>query len=133
MLSKLPVSPTIQRIIAYVFFGGTAFVIDAGTLWFLRDVCHLPAWLGAFIAFSVATVYSFLTQQRITFQSHASTAHSIPRYAFLLVCNSLFTTGIVHIFDVAWDLYMVGKILGTVCISIWNFFLFQYWVFPRED
>lgn len=133
MFSKLPVSRGMQRIIAYIFFGGTAFLIDAGTLWFLRDICQLPAWFGAFIGFCVATVYSFLTQQRITFQSQASTSHSIPRYAFLLLCNSLFTTGIVHIFDVAWDLYMVGKIVGTFCMSIWNFFLFKHWVFPRED
>lgn len=131
LLTRLNAS-TLGTIVSYAFFGGTAFLIDAGTLWLLRDVVGLPAWIGAFIAFCVATVYSFSTQQRITFKSAASTSHSAVRYGILLAANSLFTTGIVHWFDVSFDMYMVGKVLGTALMSIWNYFLFKYWVFPQK-
>ncbi|WP_297564588.1 GtrA family protein [uncultured Arcanobacterium sp.] len=117
----------------YLFFGGTAFIIDFGLLWFCKSILGFPAGFAAFIAFAVSTCYAFLTQQRLTFKSTISTGSSIKRYIFLLVINMIFTVVVVQLFDSLFSLYLLGKIISTGMTTLWNFFLMRSWVFKNNS
>lgn len=57
-MHRLP--PVAQQMVRYLLVGGSAFVIDFGSLALLKSGLGVPAWLSAAIAFALSTIYSFM-------------------------------------------------------------------------
>ena len=58
--------------------------------------------------------------------------NSAVRYGILLLVNLVLTSAIVEGFDYFFDLYLVGKIVSTAAMTMWNFPIMKYWVYPRS-
>ncbi|MEA5122000.1 MAG: GtrA family protein [Propionibacterium sp.] len=130
LLDKLP--PVGQQLVRYLLVGGSAFVIDFGSLALLKSGLGVPAWLSAAIAFALSTLYSFLLQRRFTFSADLHLGNSAVRYAILLTVNMVLTALIVEGFDRYLDLYLFGKVISTAVTTIWNFPIMKFWVYPRR-
>ena len=130
LIDKLP--PVVWQLVRYVLVGGSAFVIDFGTLWALKSGVGLPAWLAAACSYTVSTVYSFLLQRKFTFSADLGVGNSAVRYGILLVVNMVLTSAIVQGFDYFLDLYLVGKVVSTAAMTMWNFPIMKYWVYPTS-
>lgn len=117
------------RILKYLLFGGSAFAIDFTILWITVSLLHIPAWLGAVIAFLLSTIFAFFTQMRYTFQAQRTPSAALIRYSILLAANTAFTSLLVEFFQQHYDLYIVGKIVSTGCTTLWNYFIMKRWVF----
>lgn len=125
-------SVRIFTFIKYLFFGTTAFIIDFLSLYICVSVIGIKAWLGAVIAFAISTIYAYLTQMRYTFSHKMKNVAPVIKYAFLLFVNICFTAVIVQLFATFFGLYMIGKIFATVCVTLWNFPIMKYYIFPRN-
>ena len=130
LLDKLP--PVFWQLVRYVLVGGSAFVLDFGTLWALKSGAGLPAWLAAACAYTLSTLDSFLLQRKFTFSADLGMGNSAVRYGILLLVNLVLTSAIVEGFDYFFDLYLVGKIVSTAAMTMWNFPIMKYWVYPRS-
>lgn len=119
-------------IFKYLFFGGSAFVIDFGTLYFFKSIVGLSAWSSAIIAFAISTVYAYFTQMRFTFSHRMTSIAPIIKYVLLLGFNMGFTAFAVQIFETNWGLYLIGKVFATACVTLWNFPLMKYAIFPKN-
>lgn len=128
LIGKLP--PVFWQMIRYVMVGGSAFVLDFGTLWALKSGVGLPAWLAAACAYILSTLYSFMLQRKFTFSADLGVGNSAVRYGILLLVNLVLTSAIVEGFDYFLDLYLVGKIVSTAAMTMWNFPIMKYWVYP---
>lgn len=120
------------QIFKYLLVGGSAFVLDFGLLALLKSGLGAPAWFAAIVAFAVSTAWSFYLQRRFTFSADLHVGQSAVRYGILLVTNMLLTAGIVELFDRLFDLYLVGKVVSTGLMTLWNFPIMKYWVYPRS-
>ena len=80
----------------------------------------------------MSTLYSFLLQRKFTFSADLGVGNSAVRYGILLLVNLVLTSAIVEGFDYFLDLYLVGKIVSTAAMTMWNFPIMKYWVYPRS-
>ncbi|NLA29305.1 MAG: GtrA family protein [Propionibacterium sp.] len=126
------VPPAVWQMVRYLLVGGSAFVIDFGSLALLKSGFGVPAWLSAAIAFALSTLYSFLLQRKFTFSADLRMGNSAIRYGILLAVNMALTSVIVEGFDRFFGLYLLGKIVSTALTTIWNFPIMKYWVYPRS-
>lgn len=122
-----------MKIIRYVIAGGLSFVLDFGLLALMVSGFGWNAGISAAIAVVIATVFSYLAQKYFTFQSRGKIVGSAIRYLILFGWNTLFTALFVEAFDYYLDLYMVGKILCTAIITLWNYPLMNHWVYSQKD
>lgn len=119
-------------IFKYLFFGGSAFIIDFGILYVFKSFIGFSAWSSAIVAFVISTIYAYFTQMRYTFSHKMKSVSPIIKYCFLLVFNMVFTALVVQVFDSFSDLYLVGKVVATICVVVWNFPIMKHFIFPKN-
>lgn len=118
--------------IRYLIVGGLSFAFDFGLLVLLREVFHWDVGLASATAFLASLVFNFLVQRKFSFESAHRTHVSMIRYAILVVANTLATVLIVQLLTPTILGYMGGKVISTAAMTVWNFFLYQHWVFGKK-
>lgn len=116
-------------VLLYGFVGGSAFVIDLGTLIFLRDVTAAPLPLATAVSLVAGLAASYTLQRFLTFRRNAVTWHSLWKYGVLVTFNWVATTLIIHGIETAGVSYVVGKFGSTAVITCWNYFIYRFWIF----
>ena len=148
-----------ERFTKFLLVGTLGFIIDFGTLTFLVEVVNLPAIVASqtsfgeiaglvlanTIAFSLAVLNNFLWNRYWTFpESRAKRKRiQLPQFATVSVLGLLINNAILAlttpIFDqILLDLpfipdsidgYVPAKILATIVVLFWNFFVNRFWTF----
>jgi putative flippase GtrA len=119
--------------VRYLVAGGAAFLVDLGLLALLRNVVGWPTWLAAAIAFLLSFAFTYTIQRYFTFGSRAPHGVAILKYAALVAFNTLATAAIVALIDATAAGWIAGKVVATVSTSVWNYFIYRYWVFATRD
>lgn len=114
--------------VRYVLVGGLSFTVDAGGLYLLRDLAGVPAWLAAAISFLASFAVNYTLQRTFAFGGVAPYGSSLVKYVVLVIANTIANSVIVAMFD-ALGAWFVGKVIATVAMTVWNYFLYRYWVF----
>jgi putative flippase GtrA len=148
-----------ERFTKFLLVGTLGFVIDFGTLTFLVEVVGLPAIVASqtplselaglvianTIAFSLAVLSNFTWNRYWTYpESRAKRKRvQLPQFAVvsilgLLINNAILAlttplfeqliAGIAIVPDTI-DGYVPAKILATIVVLFWNFFVNRYWTF----
>jgi putative flippase GtrA len=133
----LAIGQTIQRILShsavrYLLVGGAAFLIDVGLLAALHDLLRMPLVVATPTAFISSFALTFILQRWLTFNSDAGLAASAVRYTMLVAINTLATTAIVSGIAALGAPWIVGKIVAVGSTTVWNFFLYKYWIFANR-
>lgn len=114
--------------------GGLAFLFDSGMLWLLHDILRIDLAISTATAFLLSFAVTYLLQRRFAFGGDSGVAPSVLRYAVLVGFNTLATTGIVWAASALGAPWIVGKILAVALTTVWNYFIYRYWVFaPRKE
>lgn len=119
----------LKSVIVYGLVGGTAFVIDLGTLVFLRDVARWVLPVATACALMAGLVASYLMQRFFTFRQSKVSWHSLWKYALLVTFNWGATLLIIHLVESTGINYVFGKVAATAAITIWNYFIYRFWIF----
>lgn len=122
-----------SSILRYLGVGGTAFVVDFGATVLARDVLHLPLWLAVSIGLAAGFVINFALQRNFAFRSDRPYAWSLLLYIALVLFNwGATTVGMYAI--VEWMGYptAIGKLVCTVVVTLWNYPLYRFIVFPPK-
>jgi putative flippase GtrA len=119
----------IMSVLVYGLVGGTAFLIDLATLILLRDVVKLTLPVATAFALLAGLVASYLMQRFLTFRQSTVSWHSLWKYAILVTVNWGATLLIIHLVETAGVSYVFGKVLATAVITVWNYFIYRFWIF----
>ena len=118
--------------VRYLIVGGLSFAVDFGLLVLLREVFRWDVGIASATAFLSSLVFNFLVQRKFSFDSAHRTHVSMIRYGLLVVTNTLATVFIVQLLTPTILGYMGGKVISTAAMMVWNFFLYQHWVFGKK-
>lgn len=118
--------------VRYLIVGGLSFAVDFGLLVLLREVFRWDVGIASATAFLSSLVFNFAVQRKFSFESAHKTHVSMIRYGILVVANTLATVLIVQLLMPTVLGYLGGKVISTAAMTIWNFFLYQHWVFGQK-
>lgn len=119
----------VTSVALYGLVGGTAFVIDLGSLVLMRDVVQAPLPLATAVSLVAGLAASYTLQRFLTFRRNSVDWHSVWKYVVLVTFNWFMTTLIIHGVETAGVSYVVGKFASTAVITVWNYFLYRFWIF----
>jgi putative flippase GtrA len=152
-----------QRFAKFLVVGSFGFIIDFGTLTFLVEVVDLPGLvsentqfseivglvLANTISFSLAVISNFTLNRFWTYPESRSIRKRIqlPQFTTVsivgLVINNVIFALSVPLFDRvittfavvpdAIEAYIPAKILATIVVLFWNFFVNRYWTYRHID
>ena len=152
-----------ERFAKFLVVGTIGFIIDFGTLTFLVEVVNLPTSVaentplsetaGLIIAntisFSLAVLSNFTLNRFWTYPESRSQKKRIqlPQFTVVsvvgLIINNVILALTRPLFDSLLDVlalvpawvegYMLAKILATVMVLFWNFFINRYWTYRAVE
>lgn len=114
----------IRQIIKFGFVGGTAFIIDAGTLFVLTEFCGIHYLISGAISFTLSVIYNYILSIKWVFDAKEGNSKAAELAVFIglsvigLGLNQLFMWFFV---DVLHIYYMLSKIVATAIVMVYNF------------
>jgi len=115
--------------VRYLLTGGMAFLLDFGLLALFHEVFGWEVWLATGLAFVITFAFNFTAQKLFTFSSNSQTSSSLIRFTILVAFNTLATVAIVTLVSLTPAGWAIGKIVATFVTTVWNYFIYRYWVF----
>lgn len=149
ILSKIFVDDTNNTLIQffrYCFVGGFAFVVDFGTMTLLKEVFGLKSVIAAAISFVLGLFVNYVLSTFWIFKNSKIKNRFAEFLAFAVigVIGLLINEAIIWLFDgvlashsilpiiPADKYYLVGKIVSTVVVFLWNFFARKFIIFDKN-
>ncbi|MBE2221193.1 MAG: GtrA family protein [Anaerolineae bacterium] len=136
-----------ERFIKFLIVGTIGFVVDFGTLTLLKETTSLPTAAANTISFSAAVVSNFTLNRYWTYpDSRTKSIWSqlgqftlvnlvglLINTAILLVLESVFDSILVNFPAIPIRGYIPAKMIATVVVLFWNFFVNRYWTYSDVD
>lgn len=109
----------------YTLIGGVAAILDILILYILVDILEVYYLSSAAISFTVATVFAFVFQKRLTFRDKSPEVSKQLTYFFLIAVGGMgLYVGIIAFFVSVLSLwYLLAAIISKVICFVWNFSL----------
>lgn len=122
----------------YIFVGGTAAVVNIGSLFVLKECCHIHYLIANIIGFLLGLITNYLLSKALVFtkENTMSKITEFASYAIIGVIGLGFDTFFVWLFtDLIALYYMVSKIISTFLVFIWNFVArkVMYMLLPKKE
>ena len=137
-----------ERFFKFLIVGTIGFIVDFGTLTFLVEVAGLMTIVANTISFSAAVLSNFTLNRYWTYPDSRSKRRRVQIIQFALVSvvglaiNNLILISLEHPFGALLATvgapsviggYMPAKMVATVVVLFWNFFINRYWTYNDVD
>ncbi len=136
-----------ERFIKFAIVGTIGFVVDFGTLIILKEVFNFPTLVANTISFSAAVISNFTFNRYWTYPDSRSKNLWVQMSQFfavnivgLLINNSIlfFMEGVFNgwltLVPVLADRgYIFAKMVATIVVLFWNFFVNRYWTYSDVE
>ena len=117
----------------YLAVGVLSFAIDFLLLILLHEFFGVDLIIATPAAFLASFALNYLLSRFFTFAGTGARGASFVKYVALVAFNTVAASLIVSGFESLGSSYMLGKVLSTAAMTIWNFFAYKYWVFAGKD
>lgn len=132
-----------ERFFKFLVVGTIGFVVDFGTLGVLKELVGLPTLVANTISFSAAVVSNFTLNRFWTYPDSRGKKISsqIGQFAVVSVIGLIINNGILALLESPFDAiladvtqtslkgYIPAKVLATIVVLFWNFFVNRYWTY----
>jgi len=126
----------IRRLAQFLLIGGSAFLVDAGSLWVLWRGLGLDPLLGRAVSISAALVYTFLLNRAFTFADRKAGLSAFPSYvaaSLLAIGLNMLVYGLtLRLLPTLSAAPLIGVACGTLAGMSLNFTLYNWAVFARR-
>jgi putative flippase GtrA len=136
-----------ERFFKFLIVGTIGFVIDFGTLTLLKELTPLPTAVANTISFSAAVVSNFTLNRYWTYPDSRSKpiASQLGQFALVNIVGWFINTGILLVLERVFDAmlvnfpaipirgYIPAKMIATIVVLFWNFFVNRYWTYSDVD
>lgn len=108
----------------YLFVGGFAAVVNIGSLYVFTEFAHLYYLVANILGFLLGLLTNYLLSKWLVFskENNLNKVTEFIIYAIIGVVGLGLDTGFVWLFTTIGIYYMIGKIISTGLVFIWNFF-----------
>jgi putative flippase GtrA len=123
-----------RQLVLFSFVGAFGTLAHYALLVVLVELIGTDAVIGSMAGALLGAFVNYVLNYRITFNS--STSHRIALPKFLAVAttgffiNALLMWAAVHLTNLH---YIIGQIITTVVVLLWNFIGNRFWTFGREQ
>jgi len=123
-----------QYLFRYLVVGGTAFLLDMGSLYVFKEWFDIHPALAVALNQVFVLSYIFILNKLWAFHSPQKTGSALVRFVVLQAFN--------YCFGILWMLffyeyiginYLVARIVNIILFTAWNFFLYKTWVFKKNS
>jgi putative flippase GtrA len=121
-----------NRMVRYLIAGGLSFIVDFGMLAVLHEVLHWPTWIATAVAFIISFAFTYTIQRVFAFGGTSPHGTTLVKYTVLVIFNLVATTLIVSWIGQSSITWAGGKVIATVATTVWNYFVYKYWVFAER-
>lgn len=132
-----------ERFIKFAIVGTIGFVIDFGTLAFLKEILGFHTLVANTISFSAAVTSNFLFNRFWTYPDSRSKSLWMQMGQFFVVniIGLLINNTILHFLEAVFNDwlshipmlvdrgYIFAKMVATIVVLFWNFFINRYWTY----
>jgi len=133
-----------ERFLKFAVVGTVGFIVDFGLLFILKEFAGLPTIIANTISFCAAVVSNFTLNRYWTYPDSRSKKLSAQLIQFTLVSlvglliNDIIVVFLEHPFQSLLDTgvtllpiagYIPAKIVATVVVLFWNFFINRRWTY----
>jgi putative flippase GtrA len=152
-----------ERFAKFLLVGTLGFIIDFGTLTFLIEIVNLPSlieentpfslFVGVILAntisFSLAVLSNFTFNRYWTYPESRTKKKRVqlPQFTLvsvigLLINNAIFALTLLflgrlspqfNVLTFTIDAYIPAKMLATIVVLFWNFFVNRYWTYQNVN
>lgn len=118
----------------YFVVGLSALILDIGTLYLLKEFLDLRPVMAVVINGIFMLNYVFFLNKHWTFKSGGVTHKQMIRFFILAGGNYGISIGWMFIFNEKVGInYLLVRISNIALAVAWNFLLYKYWVYKREE
>lgn len=116
--------------LGYVAVGGSAFALDMGTLFLLKEYLLLRPVVAVVFNQILIINYVFFLNKYYSFQSQGQTRRQMSRFYLLAAWNYVFAVFWMWLLNEKFGLYyLLARVSGIAIAVCWNFLLYKYWVY----
>ncbi|MDD4412726.1 MAG: GtrA family protein [Patescibacteria group bacterium] len=121
------------KFLKFITTGGVGFLVDLAIVVFLVEVVKLNLYLANCCSFIVAVTVVFLINKFWTFKdSSEAYAKQYFKYFMVSLGGLAWNFLLLNLFvDTLGIWYVYAKIIITVIVAFWNFFVNNYWTFKK--
>lgn len=140
-LSSTLRSREIERFAHFVAVGLTGTLLDFGVLILLKEVLGVPLLMANVLSYTAGIVNNFILNRLWTFSDARGKRlwTQFGQFAAVSAIGLLINTGIVLLLTAPLSAlfsqahanygYLAAKLIATLVVLLWNFFLNRYWTF----
>jgi putative flippase GtrA len=136
-----------ERFFKFLIVGTIGFVVDFGTLTLLKELTSLPTIAANTISFSLAVISNFTLNRYWTYPDSRSKPISaqVGQFTVVSIVGLVINNGILLLLEPFFDGllvnyaaipirgYIPAKMVATVVVLFWNFFVNRYWTYSDVD
>lgn len=137
-----------ERFFKFLVVGSVGFVVDFGTLTFLVELLGWPPLVANTVSFSAAVVSNFIWNRLWTYPESRSKKKRVQliQFGVVNVVGLMINNGLLIALQGPFDSLLMGmslpimvrgyvpaKIVATVVVLFWNFFVNRYWTYGDVD
>lgn len=113
----------INQILKFGVVGASAFIIDYSILYFLTEYLNIYYLISSVISFIISLIFNYILSIKWVFNvNKKQTIKDVIIFTVLSAFGLLINTFVMWLsVDVLKIHYMVGKIVATFIVMIWNF------------
>lgn len=114
----------------YFVVGGTAFILDMSSLYFIKEHFSLQPTQAVVINQVFILGYVFSLNKKWSFGATGATRHQLFKFLTLAGFNYLVSVGWMWSFNHVLGVhYLLTRVANIVLATSWNFLLYKYWVY----
>ncbi len=117
----------------YFVVGGTAFMLDMSSLYFIKEHFGLQPVQAVVINQVFILAYVFSLNKKWSFGATGATKRQLMKFLGLASFNYLVSVGWMWLFTQVFSIhYLIARVANIILAVTWNFLLYKYWVYKAE-
>lgn len=136
-----------ERFSKFLIVGTIGFVVDFGTLTFLKELFQIPTLIANTISFTMAVISNFTLNRYWTYPDSREKKLSaqLGQFAVVSIVGLVINNSLLWLLETPFDSllesldmfvgkgYIPAKMIATVVVLFWNFFVNRYWTYNDVD
>ncbi|MCA9897113.1 MAG: GtrA family protein [Anaerolineales bacterium] len=136
-----------ERFSKFLVVGAIGFIVDFGTLTLLVEVFHLPTLIANTISFTMAVISNFTLNRYWTYPDsrQKKLSSQLSQFALVSIIGLAINNSLLWLLESPFDSlletvgvfvgkgYIPAKMVATVVVLFWNFFVNRYWTYNDVD
>ena len=132
-----------ERFSKFLVVGTIGFVVDFGTLTLLKELFQMPTLIANTISFTMAVISNFTLNRYWTYPDsrEKKLSSQLGQFAVVSIIGLVLNNTLLWLLETPFDSlletigifvgkgYIPAKMVATIVVLFWNFFVNRYWTY----